>query len=209
MKPDSSYWDKFYSDADGRLLIPSQFASFVASEYWGCVGSIVELGCGNGRDALFFSSLGFHVVGVDASQQAIESVVSRSPGSAVFLHCDISESSLPVLLEGSIRRSGKLLIYSRFFLHAISQEQEIDLWALVKTVCQVGDTVAFEFRTPRDENLAKATHKHYRRFVNPLEIVRRAGGMGFICEYLVEGFGYAKYKNDDAHVARVLLKMID
>ena len=69
-----------------------------------------------------------------------------------------------------------------------------------------GDILALEFRTSRDEFLSKVTESHYRRFINPLAVVAKGNHLGFSCEYFVEGFGYAKYKSDDAHVARIIFR---
>lgn len=209
MKQDISYWDNFYLNSDAKLRIPSQFAAFVATEYMGIFETIIDLGCGNGRDSLFFSSLGFEVIGVDASLKAIESIRKSSMSTGNFLHSDIVNKDLPKLIQTLIHPSNKRLIYSRFFLHAISDQQELSLWDLINTLCHNNDVLALEFRTNRDEKLAKVTDKHYRRFVNPIEVIARAADAGFVCEYFTEGFGYAKYKSDDAHVARLLLKKQD
>lgn len=66
--------------------------------------------------------------------------------------------------------------------------------------------MAAEFRTIRDAQQAKVTAEHYRRFVNPLVFMANANTAGFATDYFVEGFGYAKYKDDDAHVARCLMR---
>ena len=53
---------------------------------------------------------------------------------------------------------------------------------------------------------AKETAAHYRRFIDPLNFLTSALARGFELHYFVEGFGYAKYNSDDAHVARVILR---
>ena len=54
MKTNIDYWDNFYSGVDLKLGIPSQFAAFVAMEYLEKVNTILDIGCGNGRDSVFF-----------------------------------------------------------------------------------------------------------------------------------------------------------
>ena len=34
--------------------------------------SLIDIGCGNGRDSIFFSKNNFHVTGIDISQKAIK-----------------------------------------------------------------------------------------------------------------------------------------
>ena len=63
------YWEGTYRRSSG-VLYPSQFAVFVVGQSMG-IDTIVDIGCGNGRDSSFFSRSGFTVVGVDGSHEAI------------------------------------------------------------------------------------------------------------------------------------------
>ena len=49
------YWDLFYKTKVNKIKLnhPSQFAIFTIGEAEN-ITSLVEFGCGNGRDALFF-----------------------------------------------------------------------------------------------------------------------------------------------------------
>ena len=205
LKQNQDYWNEFYKNLEIELTIPSQFAAFIAIEYLGKIDAIIDMGCGNGRDSIFFSSLGFEVVGVDSSGEAIEYIKKKIP-KKIFLTSDISDRKLAILLKNSLKSINSRLIYSRFFLHAISDNQELDFWNLANIFCQKKDIVALEFRTIKDKELEKVTTKHYRRFVDPVQLEKRAANAGFVCVYKVEGVGYAKYKTDDAYVARMIFE---
>jgi hypothetical protein len=71
----------------------------------------------------------------------------------------------------------------------------------------VGDAgvICLEFRTNRDEHQEKVTASHYRRFVRPVEFIRTLQKLDLQVDYFCEGFGMAKYKADDAHVARFVV----
>ena len=69
-----------------------------------------------------------------------------------------------------------------------------------------GDVLAVEYRTIRDQVGAKETETHFRRFVLPATFQARALERGFEVTYAVEGFGFAKYRHDDAYVARTLFR---
>ena len=63
------YWNKYYASREVlKLSAPSQFAAFVAQEA-GDAHLIIEVGCGNGRDSLFFARHGFQVVAIDGSKR--------------------------------------------------------------------------------------------------------------------------------------------
>ena len=56
------------------------------------------------------------------------------------------------------------------------------------------------------ERLQKITPNHYRRYVNPISLLKSANQLGLQATYFVEGFGFAKHKEDDAFVARIVLR---
>lgn len=206
----SSYWNDFYRAKASSLAAPSQFALFVLGET-SVGGRILDLGCGTGRDAIYFSSQGRHVVGVDAAEAAVAHCARIAEANGLSARFLTSTIDAPDLLDRARREFdgaplGGMTVYARFFVHAINDEEEMALLRLAAGICQQGDLLAAEFRTIRDAQQAKVTAEHYRRFVNPLTFMANATSVGFATEYFVEGFGYAKYKDDDAHVARCLMR---
>jgi SAM-dependent methyltransferase len=199
------YWDEYYaSRASAQRPLPSQFAAFVASELTG-PHRIIELGCGGGRDSFFFASYGHDVTGVDASEAAIagcQTLAEQLGESAQFVCSRIDDPDLAERLKGA---EGPLAIYARFFLHAITDDEEGALIRLVADLTAPGDIFALEYRTVRDASGDKVTAEHYRRFVAPPTFEARALAAGFDVRYAVEGFGFAKYREDDAYVAREIL----
>lgn len=204
----SDYWNGFYSK-DARALkldLPSQFAVFFANEIDRDT-PIIDFGCGSGRDTLFFAGLGGDVIGVDASQSAVDLCVEKATAfgyeNTRFVCADLgAEDSVEKI---NAPADGPTALYARFFLHAITEEAENQFLATAAQLVK-GSLFGVEFRTARDALQEKVTASHYRRFINPLDFLANASRFGFETTYFVEGFGYAKYKNDDAHVARVLMR---
>lgn len=208
--PNKSYWETYYSQsAPTQAPIPSQFGVFVLGELHR-PHFIVDLGCGTGRDALFFATNGHAVVGVDASHAAIDrcTALSETLGTrAEFLCSSVADPDLPDLLKSRTASVDlPTLAYARFFVHAITEAEEILLFQCIQRFSSDKGLVALEFRTIRDAEQSKETGAHYRRFIDPLELIERTRTSGFVCRYFVEGFGFAKYKNDDAHVARCIFE---
>lgn len=207
------YWGSYYSKNEAPLL-PSQFATFVANELTTeCipkVRSIIELGCGNGRDSFFFLHLGYAVHALDASEVAISSCNDRlalqqneliAEGSFFSGPADRAESWEQ--LEG--RLTGPVLIYTRFFFHAIDAEAEGRVLDVAASLLRKwGGALCVEARSNHDEGAAKVTPAHYRRFIDPNDFTRAVEGRGLKLIYRAEGFGMAKYRQDDAHVFRVV-----
>lgn len=206
---DSAYWNEFYRTSMARRLdAPSQFAVFVLSEAED-LDAVVDIGCGSGRDSLFFMSQGKRTISVDASQAGIDLCLSLAEehglksGGAVCSSVDAPD--LAQRISGLVP-TGPTVVYARFFVHAINEAQEDAFLKLASEIMGAGGMLAVEFRTPRDASQAKVTPDHYRRFVSPLAFMAKAQAMGMSCSYFVEGFGYAKFRNDDAHVARCIFR---
>jgi SAM-dependent methyltransferase len=170
----SRYWDRTYSVTGPEVFPPpSQFAAFISQEA-DQSDLIVELGCGAGRDSFFFARQGFRVIAVDGSVAAVSKCQERAEligsGSIKFLHGVVGDPDLESMLR-SFLPSGRvfnLMVYARFFLHAINEEEENALLEMLARLTRRGDRCAFEYRTKRDAALAKVTAGHYRRFVDPV-----------------------------------------
>jgi SAM-dependent methyltransferase len=68
-------YDRLYRENPHALGEPSKaFVEFFA-DYDQANARILDLGCGQGRDALFIARLGHHVVGVDLSPAAISDLI--------------------------------------------------------------------------------------------------------------------------------------
>lgn len=201
-----AYWEQYYASAGASTRpLPSQFATFVAGELPGR-HRVVEFGCGNGRDSLFFSSYGHDVVGTDGAEPAIKgcaALAERLDADARFVHSDIDD---PGLASRVGTTSDPTVVYARFFLHAITEAEEASFFDHAVNLTNAGDLMAVEYRTVRDLSQTKVTERHYRRFMDPVAFMTRAAQRGFEVSYAVEGFGFAKYKEDDAYVARCILR---
>ena len=219
MKPQDdrlTYWNTYYRTR-GAPSIPSQFAIFVC-DYLQPAQNVIEFGCGDGRDSFFFASQGYRTIGLDASEQAIALCRAKLAGQS--LPCahfdqlrvdadwrDDDAQTAAELLTSKLAPGQPTAVYARFFLHAITEEEEMAFLKLIAKLVP-GGVCAVEFRTHRDFYLKKETSPHYRRYIDPLGFHVRAAQAGLAPVYFVEGFGFAKYNQDDAHVARFVLKTL-
>ncbi len=204
-----NHWETYYQSQQGRTPPPSQFAAFVAAEY--AHGTqVFDIGCGNGRDTAFFAQYSPNVVGVDGSEAAVQAAnaqAMRCGSAARFVRALVEDPALPAQLLEHRLPDLPAMLYSRFFLHAITEAQQVEFFRIAQQLCaQRGDMLALEFRTTRDRDLPKVTSAHYRRYVDPISITEAGIRAGFVVEYFIEGFGYAKFRNDDAYVARIIFR---
>jgi len=202
------YWEDFYKK-HGAALVPSQFAAFALAEM-PSRACIAELGCGNGRDSLFFARYGHKVIGIDKSHQAVDFAekCAKAEGlPAQFICSDIADIDQNTDFRN--RLETPLILYSRFFLHSIDEEAEAVFLDLCHDCLRLhGGKLFTEFRTDKDKGQYKQMgNTHYRRFIRLEDFLRRCEAAGLQAEYSIEGKGFAKYGAEDAYVARAVLHL--
>lgn len=169
------YWEKFYKKYPEKK--PSSFAKFVLPHI---EGTLVDLGCGNGRDLMFFLSRKIKAHGVDES----------------FKNKYIVQS--PVSKYMKVRKSPEN-VYTRFFWHAITKKEQLEILKWVKGM------IFIEARTTEDRKLAKVFSPHKRNYVNVKSLVKDLKTNGFQILRLEEGY-FSPYKGENPHLVRVIAK---
>jgi len=99
-----NYWKEFYSHGEPPTR-PSSFAQFVNSKIENKDATIIDVGCGNGRDTQFFEENGLKAIGIDLVQS--ENFLGTS-----FQAANATEQ----IPNGDI-------IYCRFFIHALTEAE--------------------------------------------------------------------------------------
>jgi SAM-dependent methyltransferase len=215
--PNLGYWNDYYAGRrpdEPWSLSPSQFAAFVANERK--AGPLLEIGCGNGRDALFFASVGFDVTGVDYCETAVKLCAERAGGAglpAAFEPLNLYDvAQVTAFVEAHACAFETL--YARFFVHAVNELGEMELLKLAVSVLEPGGRAYLEFRTVEDERASagrtisanEREDGHYRRFIDVDELIGRASDHGLAAVYRVAGHGMAAFRGEDPHVARLVLE---
>lgn len=200
----TDYWNQYYHNKICSTQ-PSPFAQYV-STLVEPGKTLVDLGCGNGRDALFFAGQGLQVVAIDLSHAAIDQLNRQPVKNACFLCGDFiaSEAHKPDSYDYA---------YSRFTIHAINQKQEAMLLQAMYRALKPGGKFFVEVRSVNDPLYGKGKavernaffyDNHYRRFIVRDELVHALEGCGFRVEYAKEQTGFAPYGNDDPPVIRIV-----
>lgn len=205
---DKEYWENYYAVL-GPTEQPSDFARFCAKMHKKDHGKIFDIGCGNGRDTLFFSSHSIPCMGIDQCKIAIAKNESKKTVlglDASFHQNDFSACDYDALADGAYS------IYSRFTLHAISYEEENKLFLHLNN----GHNLKYLFieaRSIRDglygQGKEVGVHEfvtsHYRRFIDPL-VLKVKLEKHFDIEYFEEAQGFAKTPTEDPCLIRVVAK---
>ncbi|MDR0602906.1 MAG: class I SAM-dependent methyltransferase [Bacteroidales bacterium] len=209
MNRDKNYWEEYYKKQNENLL-PSLFAKYVMNNLAKPEYTLIELGCGNGRDALFFANEKLNVIAYDQCEDEIcfLQVKYAQLKNIQFKVGDFSE--LPDITRAN-------LIYSRFTLHSISKEQEQKTLIWVYRNLTEGGYFCIEVRGKKNEiyKLGKKVeneedsyiyNNHYRRFLNLDTICTDLKNTGFVIEFAAEKKGFAPFAGKDETYIRIIAK---
>lgn len=208
------YWNDFYKNFN--IQKESTFCTFIKSQINEDV-TILDIGCGSGRDTYSFARDGFEVVGIDRSEEAIRLNRYRKEDSGwnalniQFYTCDISDAPTlqQIIKERSERAQAsnkKLVIYLRFLLHSINEATEKILLSTLSDALQMGDYLAAEFRTIEDQDREKIYDNHYRRFIVAEDLLSDLENKyNFTRRYFAKGTGFSIFNNEDPYLARIVM----
>jgi len=156
----SKYWTDFYS-SQSVTPNPSPFAASCLP-YIKEGSTLIDVGCGNGRDSSFFARSGINVLSIDQSfpQELFAT-------NCFFLNSDVD--NMP-----NIKCD---YIYARFFIHAIPLDKEIKFLSFIKNNCK-------HFFIEARSDKSKFNGNHYRRFINLEKLKSRLDAQNF--NYTVE-----------------------
>ena len=205
-KRDTDYWNQYYSKK-GAPEKPSLFAEWILNKYIQNMGHILELGCGNGRDSVYFFKEGLKVTAIDASETSIQMLQEKYENENINFICD------DFVCSSFIYCSQYDYIYSRFSLHAINEDQEVELMGNVYNALKKRGLFFIEVRSVNDELCGKGEkvgpdeyiyEEHYRRFIRMEKIKKHLVESGFAIVYSEEKRGFAPFGDANPPIIRIV-----
>ncbi len=208
---DKEYWNKYYSSK--KLLVePSPFAQFILENYMPTLPvNLLEIGSGNGRDALYFTQNGINVYGIDQSKEAIRSAKENEIEIMGETKTQFIESDF-VKYDYSKIQEKIDVVYSRFTIHSIIEKEENELLMKISDLLDQGGRFFIEVRTTKDDlygvgkKISEYEYKtdHYRRFIDPNLFLMKLIRLNFEINYFIESNGLAPFYNQDPIISRFI-----
>jgi SAM-dependent methyltransferase len=205
------HWGDFYkSGASERVpTTPAPFATWVADQ---CETRqhILEVGCGNGRDSVFFAEQGHRVTAMDASLAARR--LTRQLATKRGVTVRVAELNLNDLFStlASGARFAHLKkppqIYARFLLDAIEGDTRRSFFRWAEMIQRRGGVTYLEFRTWHSTLQGTAFPFHYRTLLDPRRVIAEIEGYGGSVVHREQGRGLAPFETEDPRICRLIVR---
>jgi len=210
---DKAYWDKYYQQygKDKSISACSTFADYCLKNFFPAGGNIVELGSGNGRDAIYFAQHKNNVIAIDQSTVAIDMEKEGLPSEVGKLLNPVARD----FVKEDYSTYGDIdIFYSRFTIHSITKEDEEVLLPKLYTSLKSGGLLCIEVRTVKDPlygvgeycDIDTYSTDHRRRFINSNNFLKSVLKLGFELVYFTEKNNLSVYKDDNPVLMRIILR---
>ena len=199
---DTNYWSDYYKK-DLAPKPPSDFAKF-AVEFMKPNKKLIDLGCGNGRDSMFFARSNLKVTAVDLSDEAL---ARFDQSLSIFTVCDDFVSSKILLCMDYD------YFYSRWSIHAINQAKQDELLPKIYNAMHDDGRLFIEARSINDVIFGKGEKlgeneffydSHYRRFIDPGQLTGQLEEIGFKVMFSEESDQFSVMGSDSPTLIRVV-----
>jgi hypothetical protein len=129
---------------------------------------------------------------------------------ATFSTVDVtSPDDVRAFIE-SVRGSevaGPLVVYMRFFLHAIDERAQTSLLDALTNELDREFYLCVEFRTIEDRNRTKVHRSHFRRYIDHERFaVQLQERWSFEVELVEASTGLSPFDGEDPHLARIIAR---
>ncbi len=203
------FWDRLYEGSFGYDISHerSPFAQWVLPQL-SDGRPFLDIGCGNGRDTLWFAEQGVDAIGLDYSKGALprcrtEAEKRGLPTTFTLLNFNDLRDTL---VKGALlarETTAPRTIYGRFLLHSLEPDARRNFWQFADMMLRGRGDAFFEFRTGRSRRRRRDRPPHYSNALRAETVfheIEQAGGR------VVEshtGKGFSPYLGEDPRLCRV------
>lgn len=206
---DKKYWTEYYAK-NSKPTNASSFAEFILPKLTKNK-NLIELGCGNGRDSIFFAKNEINVIGIDQVQEEVDYLNEHHKENNILFVCDDFTNLVNTQSE-DIKNTNFDYIYSRFTFHSINETKEDRTLDWIKTNLSTGGYFLLEARSINDpmfkqgKMLSETENftNHYRRYMDLNKIITKLESRNFEIVYKIEDNNLAIHNDDNPYVIRII-----
>lgn len=210
---DKKYWTEYYAK-NSKPTNASTFAEFILPKL-SENKNLIELGCGNGRDSIYFAQNNLNVIAVDQVEDEMNYLNENHKEDNINFVCD---DFTDLINTGSdlIKNTVFDYVYSRFTFHSINEvKEDRTLDWIESNLCEEGYFL-LEARSMNDPMFKQGKvlsetenfTTHYRRYMDLDKIINKLESRNFEIMYKIEDNNLAVYKDDNPYVIRIIAKKL-
>ena len=210
---DKQYWREYYIK-NSKPTNASSFAEFILPKLEENK-NLVELGCGNGRDSIYFANNNINVIAIDQIEDEIDYLNNNHKEDNIHFVCEDFTNLIDTECD-LINNTDFDYVYSRFTFHAINEFKEDRTLDWIEGKLDKNGYFLLEARSIKDPmyKQGKALSEtenftnHYRRYMNIDKIVSKLESRNFEIVFKIEDKNLAVYKDDNPYVIRIIAKKL-
>ena len=134
-----TYWENYYKLTECDIDKPSSFADFVHENYCKDCRYLLDLGCGNCRDSIFFNEKGMQVDAVDYNGN-----IKGDYNNLTYIKQDVEL----FLNDKNLKHYD--IVYMRWFIHAMPYEKAENIFKLCTKLLDKKQKICIEVRSIND-----------------------------------------------------------
>ena len=210
---DKNYWKEYYAK-NSKPTNASTFAEFILPKLEKDK-NLIELGCGNGRDSIYFAQNNINVIAVDQVQEEMDYLNENHKDENITFIGDDFTNLINTQSE-LIKNTDSDYVYSRFTFHSINEVKEDKTLDWIESTLKSGGYFLLEARSVNDPmfkqgKLLSETENftnHYRRYMDLDKIINKLETRNFEIIFKIEDNNLAVYKDDNPYVIRIIAKKL-
>ena len=206
----NTYWDHFYDTNSGITEKPSSFCKFTLNylKDYPEHKTLIDLGCGNGRDLMHFKQNNYICSGIDSSKIVCDKLKNLKDVNIIcksFVSCRFDKYDI---------------YYSRFSIHALNYESVLDLIYNISIKMDEKSLLFIETRSIKgtkyencdyhvDDFLSGTGGKHKRTLFNKKYLINLFNRCNLFTEYDNENNDLSPYNGENPYLIRLVLRKVD
>lgn len=206
----NTYWDHFYDTNSGITENPSSFCKFTLNylKDYPEHKTLIDLGCGNGRDLMHFKQNNYICSGIDSSKIVCDKLKNLTDVNIIcksFVSCRFDKYDI---------------YYSRFSIHALNYESVLDLIYNISIKMDEKSLLFIETRSIKgtkyencdyhvDDFLSGTGGKHKRTLFNKKYLINLFNRCNLFTEYDNENNDLSPYNGENPYLIRLVLRKVD
>ena len=204
------HWHDFYKPGAARPPLPTEPSSFAAwvAERIEPGSRVVDVGAGNGRDAVWFVQQGHPVVATEAATNALRVIRARAADEHVKVTRDLvnfNEVRSPLLVAAALARTEEPPhLHVRFLLDSLSAVARQSFWRFASVVQRRGGLTFLEFRV--GDHGSTTYPEHFRATLDADELVDEITTYGGSVVEREQGRGRAVLGDEDPEICRLVVR---